>query len=227
MTFEYWLSVTSMAFQRLFENAILLIPNLLAAIIIFVVGWILSVWLGKFIASILDVLRFNSVFKSTGWNEAFVNAELDVRPSDFVGGIFKWIFVAMFLTISTEIVGWSTFTSLLDSIIQWVPNLIVAIGIMVVAIVISDILEKIVRASTRKMGVGSVNFLGSLVKWSIFIFAIFAVLIQLGIAVSVVNSLAMGIIATFALALGISFGLGGKEAASEVIRDFKHKVIKK
>lgn len=227
MTFEYWLSVTSMAFQKLFENAILLIPNLLAALIIFVVGWFLSVWLGKIISSVLDVLKFNSAFKGTGWNEALAHAELDVKPSDFVGGIFKWIFMAMFLTISTEIVGWTTFTLLLNSIIQWVPNLIVAIGIMVVAIVISDILEKIVRASARKMGVSSVNFLGSLVRWSIFIFAIFAVLIQLGIAVSIVNALAMGLIATFTLALGLSFGLGGKEAAAEVIKEFKQKLIKK
>jgi hypothetical protein len=97
---------------------------------------------------------------------------------------------------------------------------------MVVAIVISDILEKIVRASTRSMGVKSVNFFGSLVKWSVFIFAIFAVLIQLGIAVSIVNTLAMGLIATFTLAVGISFGLGGKDAASDVIKDVRNRLRK-
>jgi len=97
---------------------------------------------------------------------------------------------------------------------------------MVVAIVISDIMEKIVKASTRSMGVRSVNFFGSLVKWSIFIFVIFAVLIQLGIAVSIVNTLAMGLIATITLALGLSFGLGGKDAASECIKDFRNRLKK-
>jgi hypothetical protein len=226
MTFDYWLSVTSGAFQKLFENAILLIPNLLAAIIILVVGWFLSVWLGKLIAGIFQMFRFNSLFETTGWDEAFDSAELTIQPSDFMGGIFKWIFMIMFLSISTEIVGWTSFSVLLNSIIQWMPNLVVAIAIMVVAIVISDILEKIVRASTRSMGVKSVNFFGSLVKWSVFIFAIFAVLIQLGIAVSIVNTLAMGLIATFTLAVGISFGLGGKDAASDVIKDVRNRLRK-
>jgi len=226
MNFEYWLSVTSGAFQKFFEDAILLIPNLLAALIILIVGWIVSVWLGKIIAGLLQLFRFNNLFDRTGWDEALDSAELNITPSDFLGNIFKWVFMVMFLTISTDIIGWTSFTMLLNSIIQWVPNLVVAIAIMVVAIVISDILEKIVRASTRSMGVRSVNFFGSLVKWSIFVFAIFAVLIQLGIAVSIVNTLAMGLIATITLALGISFGLGGKEAAAELIKEFKHKLRK-
>lgn len=226
MNFEYWLSVTSGAFQKFFEDAILLIPNLLAALIILIVGWVVSLWLGKVIAGLLQLFKFNNLFDRTGWDEALDSAELNIKPSDFLGNIFKWVFMVMFLTIATEIVGWTSFTMLLNSMIQWVPNLVVAIAIMVVAIVISDILEKIVRASTRSMGVRSVNFFGSLVKWSIFIFAIFAVLIQLGIAVSIVNTLAMGLIATITLALGISFGLGGKEAAAELIKEFKHKLRK-
>jgi small-conductance mechanosensitive channel len=226
MTFQYWVNVTSFAFQRLFESAIYFIPNLLAAIVIIVIGWFISVWLGRIIAGILQAFKFNSLFKGSGWNEALDSAELNIKPADFLGNVCKWVFMIMFLTVATDIVGWTSFTMLLNSIIQWIPNLVVAIAIMVVAIVMSDILEKIVRASTRSMGIKSVNFFGSLVRWAIFVFAIFAVLIQLGIAVSIVNSLAIGIIATITLALGISFGLGGKEAASEVIREMKHKLKK-
>jgi len=226
MNVEYLLSVTSQAFSNFFTNAILLIPNILAAVIILVVGWLISVWLGKIIAGILYMFKFNNLFDKTGWDEALDSADLRIKPSDFLGNIFKWIFMIMFLTIATDIVGWKSFTMLLDNIIQWIPNLVVAIAIMVVAIVISDILEKIVKASTRSMGVRSVNFFGSLVKWSIFVFAIFAVMSQLGIAVSIVNTLATGLIATMALALGISFGLGGKDAAAEIIRDMKHKLKK-
>ncbi|MCK9578358.1 hypothetical protein M0R01_02585 [bacterium] len=214
------------AFQRLFENTVNFIPNLLAAIIIFVIGWFLSSWLGALVAGVLRVFKFDSLFRKTGWEKAFAQAEINIRPSDFVGVIFKWIFVIMFLTISTEIVSWTSFTELLNSIILWVPNLIIAIGIMVVAIVVADILEKLVKASVGKMGVSSVNFLGSLVKWSIFTFAIFAVLIQLGIAVTIVNTLVIGLIATISLALGLSFGLGGKEVASEIVRDLRNKLKK-
>jgi len=224
---QTWASAIIAAFQRLFENGVNFIPDLLAAIIIFIVGWFLSSWLGAIIAGAFRVFKFDSIFRKTGWEKAFAQAEMDIRPSDFIGVIFKWIFVVMFLTISTEIIGWTAFTELLNSIILWVPNLIIAIGIMVVAIVVADILEKLVKASVGKMGVSSVNFLGSLVKWSIFTFAMFAVLIQLGIAVSIVNTLVIGLIATITLALGISFGLGGKEVAGEIVRELRNKLGKK
>ncbi|MFA5080264.1 MAG: hypothetical protein WC472_01420 [Candidatus Paceibacterota bacterium] len=229
MNFEpqSWVSAIVMAFQRLFESTVNFIPDLLAAIIVFILGYLLSTWLGMIIAAIFRVFKFDNIFRKTGWDRALAQAEIEIKPSDFMGGIFKWIFIVMFLTISTEIIGWTSFTELLNAIIMWVPNLIVAIGIMVVAIVIADMLEKMVKASIGKMGVSSINFLGSLVKWSIYIFAIFAVLIQLGVAVSIVNTLVIGLITTITLALGLSFGLGGKEVAGEIVRDFKHKLTKK
>ncbi|MDD5639693.1 MAG: hypothetical protein PHR47_02750 [Candidatus Pacebacteria bacterium] len=224
---QSWVSAIVMAFQRLFESTVNFIPDLLAAIIVFILGYLLSMWLGMIIAAIFRTFKFDNIFRKTGWDRALAQAEIETKPSDFMGGIFKWIFIVMFLTISTEIIGWTSFTELLNSIIMWVPNLIVAIGIMVVAIIIADILEKIAKASIGKMGVSSINFLGSLIKWSIYIFAIFAVLIQLGVAVSIVNTLVIGLITTITLALGLSFGLGGKEIAGDIVRDLKNKLSKK
>jgi len=222
-----WSLITMQALQGAWEEILLFLPNLLAAIIIFILGWFIAIWIGKLIAGILNKLKFDRVFEKTGWKEALANADVKVDPSSFIGAVCKWILVIVFLMIVTDIMGWVAFAGLLAKIIAWMPNLLVAIIILVVAIVIADIIEKLVKVSTKKMGVSSVNFLGSIVKWAIYIFAGLAVLLQLGITPKIVEVLVMGFVGTATLALGLSFGLGGKDAAGRFIEDVRRKISDK
>lgn len=222
-----WSLITMQALQGAWEEILLFLPNLLAALIIFILGWFIAIWIGKLIAQILNKLKFDSIFEKTGWKEALSNADVKVEPSGFIGAICKWILVIVFLMIVTDIMGWVAFAGLLAKIIAWMPNLLVAIIILVVAIIIADIIEKLVKVSTKKMGVSSVNFLGSMVKWAIYIFALLAVLLQLGITPEIVKVLVMGLVGTLTLAFGLSFGLGGKEAAGRIIEEARRKMSDK
>ena len=222
-----WSLITMQALQGAWEEMLLFLPNLIAAIIIFILGWFIAIWIGKLIAQILNKLKFDSVFEKTGWREALSNADVKVNPSSFIGAICKWILVVVFLMIVTDIMGWVAFAGLLAKIIAWMPNLLVAIIILVVAIIIADIVEKLVKVSTKKMGISSVNFLGSVVKGALYVFAGLAVLLQLGVTPEIVKVLIMGFVGTLTLALGLSFGLGGKDAAARLIEDMKKRVSDK
>ena len=215
------------ALQGAWEEILLFLPNLLAAIVIFVIGWFVAMWIGKLIAGILNKLQFDALFEKTGWKEALSNADLKVEPSAFIGAVSKWILVIVFLMIVTDIMGWVAFAGLLAAIVAWMPNLVVAIIIMVVAIIIADIVEKLVKVPTKKMGVSSVNFLGTMVKWAIYVFAALAVLLQLGVTPKIVEVLIMGFVGTLTLALGLSFGLGGKDAAARMIEEARRKMSDK
>jgi hypothetical protein len=222
-----WSLITMQALQGAWEEMLLFLPNLIAAIIIFILGWFIAIWIGKLIAQILNKLKFDSVFEKTGWREALSNADVKVNPSSFIGAICKWILVVVFLMIVTDIMGWVAFAGLLAKIIAWMPNLLVAIIILVVAIIIADIVEKLVKVSTKKMGISSVNFLGSVVKGALYVFAGLAVLLQLGVTPEIVKVLIMGFVGTLTLALGLSFGLGGKDAAARIIEDVRKRVSDK
>jgi hypothetical protein len=222
-----WSLITTQALQGAWQDILLFLPNLLAAIIIFILGWFVAIWIGKLVAQILNKFQFDSLFEKTGWKEALNNADMRVEPSSFIGAVCKWTLVIIFLMIVTDIMGWMAFAGLLASIVAWLPNLLVAIIILVVAIIIADIVEKLVKVSTKKMGVSSVNFLGVVVKWAIYIFAGLAVLLQLGITPKIVEVLIMGFVGTLTLALGLSFGLGGKEAAARLIEEARRKMSDK
>lgn len=222
-----WGLVTLQALQNAWQGFLSFIPILLGAIIVFIIGWFIALGVGRLVAEILNRLRFNKIFEKTGWREALEKAELKVNPSEFIGAIFKWILIIVFLLIAVEILGFVQFAVFLKSVLSWLPNLIVAIAIFVVAVIIADILEKIVRATVKKIEIKYVEFLGALVKWAIYIFAALAILLQLGVASTIINTLVVGFVGMIALSFGLAFGLGGKDAAAKLIDDLKEKLSEK
>lgn len=222
-----WTTITIQALQDAWQTFLVFIPKLFGALIIFVVGWLIAIAIGRLVAGILVQLKFNRIFERTGWKDALEKAELKVNPSEFIGAIFKWILVIVFLSAAVDILGFYQFAVLLNSFIGWLPNLIVAIAIFVVAIIVADIVEKVVRASIKKIGVDYAGFFGTVSRWAIYIFALLTILDQLGVAPSIINAIVFGFVGMLVLSLGLAFGLGGKEAAAKLIEELKAKISEK
>ena len=219
-----WYIITYESLQNLWQGFLNFIPSLLAAIIVFVIGWLIAEAIGKLIARILKTLKLDQIFEKANWREALEAAEIKINISDFIGTIIKWVLVIVFLSISVEILGLVQFATLLGRLIDWLPNLVIAVAIFVVAVIVADLLNKIVRASVKKVGIKYAGFLGAAIRWAIYIFAGLAILLQLGIAPAIIETIVMGFVGMIALALGLAFGLGGKEAAAKLIEDLKTKI---
>ncbi len=219
-----WYSVTIDALLGLWHGFLVFIPAMIGAIVVFVVGWFISVGVGKLVTEILSRLKFDALFEKTDWQRAFSKAKLSVKPAEFLGAIVKWILVIVFLLIAAEILGLPQFTEFLREIVGYLPNVFIAALIFVVAILAADIIEKIVVAGIEKMKIRYSALAGAVVKWAIWVFAILAILYQLGIARPMVYTLFSGIIAFFVIAFGLAFGLGGKDVAAELLRDWKRKL---
>ncbi len=224
MIIQTWAETTTFALQGLWQGFLDFIPTLIGAIIVFVIGWFISIGIGKLIAEILIRLKFNELFNRTDWDEALAKADLKVNPSEFIGAICKWILVIVFLLAAVEILGFVQFASFLKSVLNYLPNVIVAVLIFVVTVIVVDIVEKVVRASVERVKVGYGQMISVIVKWSLWIFAILAILHQLGIAKPFMETLFTGLVAMLVIALGISFGLGGKDVAAEILRDLRNKL---
>ncbi len=197
------------------------IPNLVGALLVFIIGWFFAVGVGKLVASILTKLKFNNFFESESWVSAMEKAEMELDVSQFFGAVVKWILIIIALWISVDILGFSQFAYLMEDIVAYLPNVIVAALIFVVAVVVADFLSKIIVATTEKADFVHTGFAGAIVKWAIWMFAIFAILIQLGIANELLETLFEGLVYMIAIAGGLAFGLGGKDAAKEMIAKMK------
>jgi len=224
MIVQSWAETTTVALQNLWQGFLTFIPTLVGAIVVFLIGWAISVGIGKLIAEILTRIKFNQLFERAGWKEALERAELKVNASEFVGAIVKWVLVIVFLLAAVEILGFVQFADFLKSILAYLPNVIVAALIFVVTVIVVDIVEKVVRAAVEGVRIGYGHLVSAIIKWSIWIFAVLAILHQLGIARSFMEILFTGFVAMLVIALGISFGLGGKEVAGEILQNLKNKL---
>jgi hypothetical protein len=219
-----WATVTIEALQNLWQGFLHFIPALLGAIIVFAIGWFISVGIGKLISEILRRIKFNRIFEKGTWKDALQKAEFKVDASEFVGVVIKWVLVMVFLLAAVEILGLSEFAGFLTAVLAYLPNVVVAVFIFVVAVIIADILEKIVRAAVESTKVNYGHIVGVIIRWSIWIFAILAILIQLQVAPSLINTLFIGLVGVIVISAGLAFGLGGKEIATEILRDLYRKL---
>ncbi|MBI2042344.1 MAG: hypothetical protein HYT21_01130 [Candidatus Nealsonbacteria bacterium] len=219
-----WASVTVAALQNLWMGFFNFIPALIGAVVVFVIGWFIAVGVGKLVSEALKRLNFNRMFEKGAWKEALEKAEFKVDAAGFVGMVAQWVLVIVFLLASVEILGLTQFAEFLNSVLAYLPNVIVATFIFVAAVIISELLEKVLRAAVESIKVGYGHLVGVIVKWSIWIFALLAILIQLQVAPSLINTLFTGLVAVIVVSAGLAFGLGGREIAAEVLRDLYKKL---
>ena len=219
-----WLDATKLSLQSIWQGFIIFIPNLLGAIVIFLVGWIIAVAIGKLIAEILKKIQLDKVFETGEWKKALQRADIKVDVSAFIGAIVKWVLMIAFLIAAVQILGFSQLETFFNRVLAYLPNVVVAAFMFVIAVIIADIVEKLVRAAVEGAKMGQGPIAGAIVKWSIWVLAIFAILMQLGIAQALVTTIIQGLVALIVIAGGIAFGLGGKDIAADILQDLRNKL---
>jgi len=224
MALQTWTEVVSVSLQTLWLGFIDFLPSLLGAIIVFIIGWIIAVLLGKLVAQIIKALRIDNILEKMGLKRSLERANLKLDAGKFVGELVRWFFIIVFLMAATDILGLPEVTMFLRRVIFYIPQLIVAVLILLIAVLVASFLQKLVKASVEAAGLRSANFLGAVTKWSIMVFAILAALLQLGIVPSLIQTLFTGFVAALTLSLGLSFGLGGKEAAVDILRKLREEI---
>ena len=136
--------------------------------------------------------------------------------SAIVAEIIKWFIRLIAIQAAASILGLNQISAIINAILLWLPNLVVAIAIIVIGALIAGFVRGLVRGTTGQMGFGNPEMLGSIAYFAILVFAAIAAVDQLGIAETVVNTLFIGTVAMVALAAGLAFGLGGQQTAAQI-----------
>lgn len=200
---------------NLFSEIMLFLPNLLAAILILIVGLVFASVLGTIARKAIHYAQLDRLSEGSATAAKLKEGGIEFSPSAIVGWIVKWFFIVVTFIAVADVLGLSQVTVFLNEIMLYIPNVIAAVLILIVGIVVGDALEKIVRASAGASRVisGNGETVAVLARWSVVIFALFAALSQLGIAESLIQILVAGIV----LALAISIGLGAKDKVKSII----------
>ncbi len=224
---ESWRQVLQASFQNLWFGTMMFIPNLIVAIIVVLIGWAIASVVGKAVKKFFHTIKFDEALSKAGVGNVVRKAGLNLDSAHFLGAVVKIFIIVAFLIAGFDILGLSQVTQFLQQIVLgYVPQLIVAVLILLVGAIVGDILGKIVTVSTKTANISSAEILGKIAKWAVWVFAILVALSQMGIAGPFIQTLFTGFVVALSLALGLSFGLGGQEAASDMIRKIREDVRK-
>lgn len=218
MFIQTWGSVFSESLLNLWYGFMNFVPSLLGALIIFIIGWIVGSIVGKAISQLLSAVKLDKLFESAGAEGLMDRAGLKLNASGFIGNIVKWFIIVVFLMASLQIIGLTQVNAFLsEAVLFYLPKVIIAAFVLIISTIIADATRKLVQASAKAANISSANMLGSVARYAILIFAITIALSELGIATYFMQVLFMGLIVMLAIAGGLAFGLGGKEAAARAI----------
>jgi len=210
-------------FQSFWQNLTQISPSIFWAILVLFIGWFVSKWIGQVAAAFLSKIRLNQVLKRMGLEEALTKIDTRLNAPKFFGEIVRWFFVILFLMAASEIFGLTQFSQFLGKVISYYPNIFIAALIFVVAVFLADFSQKIVVGTLEKEKITYSRFLGRAIRWAIWLFAILAILYQLRITPSLILAILIGMVATISIALGIAFGLGGKDLAAKILKELEEK----
>jgi small-conductance mechanosensitive channel len=225
MMLETWGSVLTGSLQGVWMGFASFIPTLVVALIIVIVGWLVGSLLGKVVAQVVRSIKVDSALKSAGFDAVVSRAGFSLDSGAFLGSLVRWFFIVVFLVAAFDVLGLSQVNAFLQQVVLvYLPKVIVAVLVLLVAAVIADAVQKLVVATAKAAEVHSANFLGVIARYSIWIFALLVALEQLNIAVAFIQTLFTGVIVALALGFGLAYGLGGQDAAKASIEKLKSEI---
>jgi small-conductance mechanosensitive channel len=218
MVLTTWADVLSQSFQNLFYGLVSFVPNLVVAIVIFIVGWLVGVGVGRVVEQIVNALRVDQALKATGLEKVLMRAGFTLSAGKFLGTLVKWFFIIVFLVASLDVLHLTTVNLFIsDVVLGYLPQVIVAVLILLVAAVIAEAVRRVVEGSAKAAQLHAAGFLGKVAQYAIWIFAVLAALAQLNVATAFVQTLFTGIVIAVSLAIGLAFGLGGQKTAEHYL----------
>jgi small-conductance mechanosensitive channel len=215
---QTWSSVFQESLRDIWIGTASFAPKLIIAIIVLVIGWVFGNIVDKLISQIARTLKIDNVLKSAQVDSVVSKAGFNLNSGAFIGGIVKWFIIAVFLVASFDILGLSEVNAFLQQVVLiYLPKVLVASLIILAAAIVAEVAERLVIGAAKAAELKSANLSGRIARWSIWIFAVLAVLFELGVAATFIQTLFTGVVVALSLAFGLSFGLGGQEAAARAI----------
>ncbi len=214
----------SEAFNKAIADIVNAIPTVVGALLILLVGLIVGRIVGGIVTGLLVRAKADALFSRYA-GTIYGDTPGASTPSVYIGVLAKWLVYLVFFLSAANFLGWTQVSLLINQFLAWLPNLIVAVIILLAAPVIGRIIRTAIEASGDGLGVSNTALLGRIAETAVIAFAIIIALYQVGIASDLVNILFIGVVFGLALAFGLAFGLGGRSVAEDISRAWYQRSI--
>lgn len=221
-----WDQILTGSWEGVVVRFVNFLPNLLTALVILIIGWVIAGIIARLVDWILRALKIQDLFEGAKIEDVLRRGGVKKDATSLLATLVKWILILVVFVAAFETLQLDSVVGFLNKILAYAPNVIAAAAILLIGVVASHFLQNVVHHSLKAGGFEKHGMIEGAVKWSITIFAIIAALGQLGIGGRFLETLFTGIVAMLALAGGLAFGLGSKDEAKKILDGLKNEAKK-
>jgi hypothetical protein len=193
------------------------IPRIIGFAVVLIVGWIIASLLARGVQALLHAVRFNDLARRSGFADFVHKMGVKDDSSGVIAGIVKWFVRLITLVVAFDTLGLPAVSNVLQQLLLWLPNLVVALVVLVIGGLAARALSQLVRGASAEAGFSNPDLLATVTRVAVWAFTIVVAVNQLGIATTLINIVLVGLVGALALGFGLAFGLGGRDRAAQML----------
>lgn len=221
-----WSAIIIQPAQVILNKAIIYAYEGLGILVILILGWFIAKTVESLVTRFLKVAQLDTIADKAGITKILVKGEIKRTLSELIGALVYWIIILIAVVAAINVLDLSVAAGLLNSIIAYIPNVIAAIFVLAAGMFVATLAASGINAVAINSGISNGQLLAKIAQTVIVVLAVIMALEQLKIAMTIMNLIIPIILGSIGLALGLAFGLGGKDAAAKMIKDTVDKVGK-
>jgi mechanosensitive ion channel-like protein len=219
-TISNWQEAVWIAGANVLSGFFGFLPSFFGALIIFLVGLILAKWGRSLIVKILGAIKLDNLLRKGGLEPFFNKAEIRVKTEVVIGEITHWLIIIVFFMAAINVLGLTTVSGVLSTLLGFLPNIISAVLVLTVGVLLAGFVENLVKGTVNQVDKKTSRLLSKVASYLVVIVASLAAINELGIAQSLINTLFIGVVATLTLGVGLAIGLGAKDLVGQLLTDW-------
>jgi hypothetical protein len=211
------------SFQQFLNEIAVALPQIIGALLILLIGWIIAKVIKRLVVKGLKLVRFNYLTDKAGIEKFLTDGGVKVSSIDVIGTLVYWIIMLIVILATLNSLKLTAASTLFNEIMLYIPNIIVAIIILILGIYFARLVSQILVTSLKNMQEKTAVTIGNIAYYAIIVLTVFIILGQLNIGEQIVNGAFIILFGAICLAFGLAFGLGGKDWASDIIKKYLKK----
>ena len=224
--FSIWQEALLAAWTDMITRLVLFLPIFLSSILVFAIGLMVAGWLSSLVLKLLKTVRFSNLTTSAGLDKFLKKADFAYDTAELIALGVKWLVILIFFMASTNILGLTAISSVLNSLISYVPRVLTATLIIALGVFFARVAEGVVRGALSSVDHSHAKPLAQIARWAVMVVAILAGVRELRIAEALIETFFQGLTWTITLTVGLAVGLGSKDVISSLLKDWYDKLKK-
>lgn len=218
--YEAWYNTLITVAGQGLQEVVIFLPKLLTALLILLIGAGIAKLLRKLVIKFFEAIRVSKAVQNTPIEHFLKNAELTTKIEEIMGSIVYWLLMLVVIHTSVSVLGLTSLSFILERILGYLPHIISAVIILFVGILLSGLVESLVKGSIKSIDGKSSRLLGKVSSYLVLVLTVMVAVSELGIASEFIMILFMGFVGFLTLSLGLAFGLGGQHVVRKILEEW-------